>query len=139
MNTTTTTTFDEDTLNRLIGYKDSGATLKKAKAFLTLEDIVSPVIVKAYLTAAGFEEGVTGKRGFNAEYNEFLVSERRTKEEAIAFINEVGSPNVIRHLSKHLLTYNLAIKLYDKFEAIIKESEVLEPIKAPKKKAKKAA
>lgn len=94
----------------------------------------SPIsVIRAHLTIAGYsgkevtealkEAGVSSaKLGFASDYYDFLGSELRTREEAIAFIKEgnakVESNNILKHSSHYLNIFDLSVTIWEAKEEV---------------------
>lgn len=90
-----------------------GAPIKKIRAYLTMEDVTEKRITKIVKTLGGGK-----KAGFADGYYAWLSAEKRTMDEASAYIlgegeNEPTSDNVKKHLSHYLNIAKLTINVWE--------------------------
>lgn len=111
-------------INRINELKESGLTLAKIKAMLTIEDYTAKEIAQGIKDA-----GVSIKpKTFASDYYDWLSASIRTKEEATDYIlgqGEFGdtSDNTKKHRSHYLNIWELSATIWNSKESVEAEPE----------------
>ena len=89
---------------------NEGDTITVLRARMVIEGYGAKVINEAIAEAkaAGTLENKSRSAGFAASFYDFLTESTRTKDEAIAFINDETSDNVKKHETHYLAIWELA-------------------------------
>lgn len=100
-------------IERIEALLNEGLDLKKVRAYLVIEDYKN-VDIEAAIKELGLS--TKAKKGFAAEYYDWLADGIRTEDEVIGFIQGNGeygetTPNIKKHKSHYLNIWELTVKV----------------------------
>jgi len=101
-------------IERIEALLNEGLDLKKVRAYLVIEDYKN-VDIEAAIKELGLS--TKAKKGFAAEYYDWLAGSARTKTEAEDFIAGTGeygetTPNIKKHKSHYLNIWDLTARVW---------------------------